>query len=102
MHHISYFALSGQDERSKYCGILEINQDIFILDAGIGSEIQNQYGINKIIPDISYLINRKDQIKGIFLGTPKNLNIGALPFFIAKLGNIPIYTSKVGALIIKT
>lgn len=102
MHQISYFALSGQDEKSKYCGILEINDEIFILGAGIGAEITNQYGINKVIPDISYLAINKKKIKGIFLATPNNLNIGALPFFIQELQTVPIYTTEVGLLIIKT
>lgn len=101
MNGINYFALSGQDETSKYCGILEIDGDWFILNAGIGTDITNQFGISNIIPDIDYLRLHKDKIKGIFVATPNHLNIGALPFFIEAIGqNVPIYTSEIGATII--
>ncbi|MDQ0513945.1 ribonuclease J [Mycoplasmoides fastidiosum] len=102
MANIKYFALGGQDERAKYSGVLEINDEIFILNTGIGDDITNQFGISKVIPDLHYLKKNKRRIKGIFLGTPEFLNIGALPFFLEALGHeIPVYTSKVGQTIIQ-
>lgn len=102
MADIKYFALGGQDERAKYCGILEINDQIFILNAGIGDDISNQYGISKVIPDLNYIQKNKHKVVGIFVGTPQFLNIGALPFILEHLKNIPIYTSRVGEIIINS
>ncbi|WP_391591673.1 hypothetical protein [[Mycoplasma] cavipharyngis] len=98
--NIKYFALGGQDEKAKYSGVLEIDDQIFILNTGIGDDITNQFGISKVIPDLNFLKENKKRIKGIFLGTPEFLNIGSLPFFLETLEDVPIFTSKIGKTII--
>ncbi|AEW46014.1 hypothetical protein MHC_05805 [Mycoplasma haemocanis str. Illinois] len=100
MAKINYFALGGQDESGRYSGVLEINNDIFILNTGIGAEFSNQLGIKKIIPDLRYLSEHKNRVKAIFIGCPKNLNIGALPYFLETFKGVPVYTSHGGKLIV--
>lgn len=102
MSKINYFALGGQDERGRYSGVLEINNEIFILNAGIGAEYSNHLGIKKIIPDLKYLEEHFKKVKGIFIGCPKNINIGSLPYFIEVLPGIPVYTSVFGKQIIES
>ncbi|GCE63188.1 ribonuclease J [Candidatus Mycoplasma haematohominis] len=102
MSKINYFALGGQDEMGRYAGVLEINNEIFILNAGIGAEFSNQLGIKKIIPDLRYLSEHAKKIKGIFIGCPKNINIGSLPYFLTTFPNIPVYTSVLGKAIIES
>lgn len=100
MSKITYFSLGGQDEKWKYSGALEINGDIFVLNTGVGCAITNQYGVQKVIPDLTYLRTNKTRVKGIFFGTPRKLNIGALPYYLDFLADIPIYTSAIGKEII--
>lgn len=101
MSKINYFSLGGQDERGRYCGVLEVNNEIFILNAGIGAEFSNHLGIKKIIPDLNYLKNNYSKnIKGIFIGCPKNINIGTLPYLLDVFPGTPVYTSVLGKEII--
>lgn len=86
----------------RYAGVLEINNEIFILNAGIGAEFSNQLGIKKIIPDLRYLQEHSKKIKGIFVGCPKNINIGSLPYFLSTFPNVPVYTSTMGKAIIES
>ncbi len=99
---ISFLPLSGMDEKynNSYC--LEINDDIFIFNAGIDALIDNKLGISKIVPDYSYLVKNKDKIKGIFIGTPTYENFGSLPMLLDKIGfDTPIFTSEIGKKIIE-
>lgn len=100
MSKINYFSLGGQDEKGRYSGVLEINGDIFILNTGIGAELSNQLGIKRVIPDLRYLSEQKNRVKAIFIGCPRNINIGSLPYFLEVFPDIPVYTSPGGKLII--
>lgn len=68
MQKIRLMALGGLDEDGKNMYLVEIDGDIFILDAGLKYPSENeQLGIEYIIPDFTYLIEKKDRIKGVFI-----------------------------------
>jgi len=99
---ISFLPLSGLDEKynNSYC--LEINENIYIFNAGIDALIDNKLGISKIIPDYSYLVKNKEKIKGIFIGTPSYENFGSLPLLLDKIGfGVPIFISEMGKNIVE-
>ena len=103
MQNIKFCAISGLDERARHCYILEINDDIYILNFGSENPITESFGVSKIVPDISYLVNNRERIQGIVIGTANMSNIGALDVLFAKLGfNIPIITNEVAKTIIDT
>lgn len=103
MQNIKFCAISGLDERARHCYILEINDDIYILNFGSENPITESFGVSKIVPDISYLVNNRERIQGIVIGTANMSNIGALDVLFAKLGfNIPIITNEVARTIIDT
>ena len=67
MAKIKIFALGGLGENGKNMYVVEVNQHIFILDAGIKYPDIDMYGVDAVIPNINYLIKNKDRIEGIFI-----------------------------------
>lgn len=103
MQNIKFFAISGLDERSRHCYVLEINDDIYVLNFGVENPITESFGVSKIIPDITYLVENKNRIKALVIGTANMANIGAIDVFFNKLGfDIPIITNEVAKTIIDT
>lgn len=103
MQNIKFFAISGLDERARHCYVLEINNDIYVINFGVENPILKTFGVSKIIPDITYLVNNKERIQGLIIGTPTMANIGAIDVFFTKLGfQIPIITNEVAKTVIDT
>lgn len=75
-------------------------QDIIIVDCGMGFPDAKEFGVDLIIPDISYLEDKLDKIRAILLTHAHEDHIGALPFHYAKLGKPPIYGSKLTKLFV--
>src|SRR3989338_8656445 len=69
-------------------------KDILIVDCGMGFPDATEFGVDLVIPDISYLEDKTDKIRAIILTHGHEDHIGALPFHFAKLGKPPIYGSK--------
>ena len=88
------FALGGLDENGKNMFVIDIDKSIFVFEAGLKYADELTLGIDYIIPNISYLKENKERIKGIFLTHGHEENIGALSDIISELGNVMIYGSK--------
>ncbi|AGX89339.1 ribonuclease J [Mycoplasma parvum] len=101
MARLKYYSLGGQDEKFRFSGVLEINGDIFILNAGGSCVNTNVYEIEDVIPDYASLLPLKPKIKGLFIGVPKELNIASLPYFLDIFPEIPIFTNSFGKIIIE-
>ena len=67
MSNIKIMALGGLGENGKNLTIVEVDKKIFILDAGMRYPDIDMYGVDLVIPNIDYLINRKQYIQGIFV-----------------------------------
>ncbi len=79
MANINIFALGGQDENGKNSLVVEVEKDIYVINAGIKVPINNRNGIDGVIPEFKYIIERKDQVKGLFLTHAHDENFAALP-----------------------
>lgn len=88
------FSLGGLDENGKNMFVIEIDKNIFVFEAGLKYADELTLGIDYIIPNIKYLKENKERIKGIFLTHAHDENVGALPDIIEELGYAPIYGSK--------
>ena len=93
MSKIRFFALGGLGENGKNMYVIEVDQNYFILDAGIKYPSAELYGVDEIIPDYRVLIRVKDKIRGIFLSHAHEDHIAALPHILRDL-NVPIYATN--------
>ncbi len=85
MGQIKFYALGGLGDNGKNLYVLEINKKIIIIDAGLQHPSGDLLGVDAIVPDISYLLERKDDIVGVFLSHAHDKHIGALPMVLSKI-----------------
>lgn len=93
MADINIFSLGGLQEDGKNLYVVEINKKIFVLDAGVKYPTAELYGVDIIVNDISYLVENKDRVVGIFLTHGHEDHIGGV-YHILKEFTVPVYASK--------
>lgn len=98
---IRFVPLGGLGEIGRNMSYLEYKNEILIIDMGLQFPEEETPGIDFIIPNIASLEEKKDKIKGVVLTHAHYDHIGAVPYLIGKLGNPPIYTSKLTKAIIE-
>ena len=94
MSKIKLFALGGQNENGKNMYVIEVDKSILVFEAGLNYATEETLGIDYIIPNIEYLKNNKERIKGIFLTHGHDENLGALADVLPDLEGIKVYGSK--------
>lgn len=89
-----FVPLGGLEEIGRNCSFFEYKNEIVIVDVGIQFPEEETPGIDYIIPNVSYLAERKQDIRGIILTHGHYDHIAAIHYLIEKLGNPMIYTAK--------
>lgn len=85
--------LGGLEEVGRNMTVLEYGKDIIIIDAGFGFPEEDMPGIDYIIPNVEYLKDKKERIKGLFITHAHYDHIGAIPYIMDKIGYPTIYTA---------
>src|SRR3989338_6931070 len=92
--------LGGVGDVTKNMYIYEYGNDIIIVDCGVGFPDDAMPGVDLVIPDISYLRDKKEKIRGILITHGHEDHIGGLPYLWPEL-QVPIYTQRLTAGFIK-
>lgn len=85
--------LGGVGEIGKNMTALEYGKDIIVIDAGLTFPNTDMPGIDLLIPDVSYLLQNKDRVRGIVLTHGHEDHIGALPYILQEI-NAPVFGTK--------
>lgn len=86
-------AIGGVGEFGKNMYLVEVDEDIFVLDAGLMIPENEMLGIDIVIPDITYLTQNKERVQGIFLTHGHEDHIGALSYILSKI-DVPVYGKR--------
>jgi ribonuclease J len=98
---IRIIPLGGVEEIGRNMTAVEMNDQIVVIDAGIGFADEENPGIDYLIPNTRYLEENKSKIKALLITHGHLDHIGGIPYIIDRIGNPPIYTREFGALLIK-
>ena len=92
--------LGGLDEIGKNMTVYEYGGEIIVVDCGMAFPGDDMYGIDCIIPDVSYLIKNRARIRGLFITHGHEDHVGAIPYVLKQV-NMPIYCTRFTAGLIK-
>jgi ribonuclease J len=86
--------LGGLGEIGKNMMVLECEGDILVVDAGLMFPEEDMLGIDLVIPDMSYVTERREHVRGIVITHGHEDHIGALPYLLPQLNGVPVYATK--------
>lgn len=97
---IKIIPLGGLGEIGKNMTAFECGTDIIVVDCGLGFPDEQMYGIDIVIPDISYLKANADRVRGIVLTHGHEDHIGAIPYVLREL-DVPLYATPLTAALVE-
>ena len=94
MSKIKIFGLGGLSESGKNSYVVEVDDEIYVFDAGIKFASGNLLGIDYIMPNFSYLIRNRKKIKGLFITHGHKENMGAVADLLKDIPELKVYATK--------
>ena len=92
--------LGGLDEIGKNMTVYECGGEIIVVDCGMAFPGDDMYGIDSVIPDVSYLVQNRARIRGLFITHGHEDHIGAIPYVLKQV-NMPIFCTPFTAGLIR-
>ncbi len=99
--HLRIMFLGGLGEVGKNLLLLEFGPDIIVVDAGIGFPEEDMFGVDLLIPDLTYLREHADRVRGIFITHGHEDHIGALTYLLNEV-DAPVYSTLLTQGLIRT
>jgi len=93
--------LGGVEEIGKNMTAIEIGEDIIIIDAGMHFSTEATPGVDYVIPNTTYLEERKEKIRGLFITHGHLDHIGGVPLVLSRIGNPPVYSRNLTILMMR-
>lgn len=99
--NIRIIPLGGVEEIGRNMTLIEYKNDIIVVDAGFMFKDDDTPGIDYILPNIKYLEDNKNKIKGVFITHGHLDHIGGIPYIMDRIGNPPLYTRSLTSIMVK-
>ncbi len=93
INSIKIIPLGGLNEVGKNITAIEYKNDIFVIDCGLKFPDDDMFGVDLVIPDVTYLIKNRDKVRGIFLTHGHEDHLGALPYILKQI-NVPVFGTR--------
>lgn len=93
--------LGGVEEIGKNMTAIEIGDDIIVIDAGMHFPTEATPGVDYVIPNTTYLEERKDKIRALFITHGHLDHIGGVPLVLSRIGNPPVYSRNLSILLMR-
>ena len=93
---LKIISLGGLNEIGKNITVYECHGDILVVDCGMGFPDDDMYGVDVVIPDVTYLARNKNRVKAIVLTHGHEDHIGSIPYVLREI-NVPIYATRMTA-----
>ena len=97
---VKIIPLGGLDEIGKNMTVYEYGGEMIVVDCGMAFPDEEMYGIDCVIPDVSYLVKNQKRIRGLFVTHGHEDHIGAIPYVLKQV-NMPIYCTRLTAGLIR-
>lgn len=96
MSKLRFIPISGTTNVTQNMYVYESDNDIIIVDCGVGFPEEATYGIDLVIPDFSYILKNRNKVRAVFISHGHEDHIGALPFLFQEI-KVPIYATRLVA-----
>lgn len=93
-------SLGGLGEIGKNMTLFEFRGDMIVIDCGMGFPDEEMYGIDVVIPDVTYLVKNVQKLRGILITHGHEDHIGALPYVLQQV-NVPVYATRMSMALIR-